>query len=110
MPLLACFVLLNNNTISWYSLRYKNGSEVFNTGRTRIKTDGGVSKLTIYDLHEKDSGDVSCELSNSCGRECSRIHLAVDGRARFVCLFMIVLLFPFLCDDFYVQYLYYQFL
>ncbi|KAL8579176.1 hypothetical protein ACOMHN_010760 [Nucella lapillus] len=59
-------------------LWFKNGSEMGNAGRTRIKTDENQSTLYIGDLYEKDAGDIVCEIVNSFGRDTCKSHLTVQ--------------------------------
>jgi hypothetical protein len=59
--------------------RFKNGQELGNAGRTRIRVDDDICTLTISDLYEKDSGEIMCELVNPFGRETCKAHLNVQG-------------------------------
>ena len=45
----------------------------------RISKDGNKAQLVIKDVHEGDEGEITCELSNSKGRESATAKLKVQG-------------------------------
>ncbi|KAL8565325.1 hypothetical protein ACOMHN_029021 [Nucella lapillus] len=59
-------------------LWFKNGTEVGNAGRTRIRTQDHQCTLIISELYEKDAGEIVCELVNPLGRESCKARLDVQ--------------------------------
>nr|KAG5709145.1 hypothetical protein BaRGS_028601 [Batillaria attramentaria] len=60
-----------------FTVEFKNGVEMGNAGRTRIKSDENSCTLYINELYEKDSGEIMCELINPFGRESCKAKLEV---------------------------------
>ena len=60
--------------------RYKNGQEILPSGRFRVLRNEDKVQLVIKDLHEGDTGDITCELSNKKGVESATAKLAVQGK------------------------------
>ncbi|PAA50276.1 hypothetical protein BOX15_Mlig002840g1 [Macrostomum lignano] len=57
---------------------FKNGIELRPSARAQISSDGEVATLTLNDLSESDAGEITCELANKAGRECTSARLNVQ--------------------------------
>ncbi len=71
-------------TVRWF----RDGVELKPGGRVRVtqpdESNGGFAKLLLTDLHENDTGDITCEIASPAGKQSCSADLEVFGE--FLCL------------------------
>ena len=60
--------------------RYKDGIELRSGGKYRIVEDDDKVQLIVRGVDKEDAGDITCELSNSKGKEAATAKLGVQSR------------------------------
>ena len=69
--LLVCFL---------FSQRYKDGVELRSGGKYRIVDDGDKIQLIVKGVTPGDAGEITCELTNSRGKESATAKLQVQSK------------------------------
>ena len=64
------------------SNRYKDGIELRSGGKYRIVEDDDKVQLIVRGVDKDDAGDITCELSNSKGKEAATAKLRVQSMYR----------------------------
>jgi len=59
--------------------RFKDGVELRTGGKYRITEDGDKVQLLIRGIEPHDAGEITCELSNSRGRDSATAKLTVQS-------------------------------
>lgn len=60
--------------------RYKDGIELRTGGKYRIVEDDDKVQLLVRGVDKDDAGDITCELSNSKGKESATAKLRVQSK------------------------------
>ena len=60
--------------------RYKDGVELRSGGKYRVVEDDDKVQLIVRGVDKDDAGDITCELSNSKGKESAAAKLRVQSK------------------------------
>ena len=73
--------LLPQSIVCCRTHRYKDGIELRTGGKYRIVEDDDKVQLLVRGVDKDDAGDITCELSNSKGKESAVAKLRVQSKS-----------------------------
>ena len=70
------------------SFRLKDGNELEESAKYRMRYHDGVASLFINGLEVEDAGQITCKATNNMGSVKTKANLTIEGRYNGISLFV----------------------
>ena len=74
--------------MSGIDFRFRDGVPLRPGNKYRINRDGNIAQLIVKDIHEGDSGEITCEVSNAKGHDTATCKLEVQSRSSIIVIYV----------------------